>query len=468
MFRGGQVNPYDDIVVKATDENQTSENWEILLNLCDKVSEEGEQGARNVIAALLKRLTHRNANVQLYALSVAEALSKNCDITVHREVASKAFTQGLEKLATDRNGHDKVKKRTLALIKMWAGEFAYDPQLGLMEECYSSLKSKGMRFDDVEEAPAPTYDDEARRREEEELQRVLEMSLHDKGGRDRWADYTNAGASGSGSGAGPAAGSSSGPAYTPAAYPAVAASSSRKDTVPAPVPAPAPVPVQAPAPAPAPVSAPAPATPVAAPSYSAPAPASQSPSAEAAPLDPGTMQIVKRVKALHDFNATEQGELSFKKGDVIKIVDRCYKDWWRGQIKGTVGLLPVNYVEPLPEPTATELAKEAEAEALVWSQGGAIDTLLQKLREFDPATDNLNDSEEIQELYRSAMSLRPKILKLIDKYSQKKAELVVMNERYVKARNTFERMMEESVAKHNPSGTFPHELVWSHLNFVLY
>jgi signal transducing adaptor molecule len=55
-----------------------------------------------VIAALLKRLTHRNANVQLYALSVAEALSKNCDGTVHREMASKAFTQGLEKLATDR------------------------------------------------------------------------------------------------------------------------------------------------------------------------------------------------------------------------------------------------------------------------------------------------------------------------------------------------------------------------------
>ncbi|KDN43231.1 hypothetical protein RSAG8_06198, partial [Rhizoctonia solani AG-8 WAC10335] len=126
MFRAGQVNPYDEIVAKATDENQTSENWEILLNLCDKVSEEGEQGARNVIAALLKRLTHRNANVQLYSLSVAEALSKNCDLTVHREIASKAFTQGLEKLATDRNGHEKVKKRVLLLVKMWAGEFAYD------------------------------------------------------------------------------------------------------------------------------------------------------------------------------------------------------------------------------------------------------------------------------------------------------------------------------------------------------
>ena len=31
--------------VKATDENQTSENWEIILNLCDKVQDEGEQGS---------------------------------------------------------------------------------------------------------------------------------------------------------------------------------------------------------------------------------------------------------------------------------------------------------------------------------------------------------------------------------------------------------------------------------------
>ncbi len=64
MFRGTQANPYDDIVgksiitlfptvslfihfqraAKATDETLTSENWEIILNLCDKVQEEGEAG----------------------------------------------------------------------------------------------------------------------------------------------------------------------------------------------------------------------------------------------------------------------------------------------------------------------------------------------------------------------------------------------------------------------------------------
>ena len=107
---------------------------------------------------MLKRLTHRNANVQLYSLAVAEALSKNCGIEVHRELASRAFTQGLEKLVTDRvctifgyeiraqnrpqTGHDKVKKKTLSMIHTWAKEWENDPSLGIMNECYESLKTK--------------------------------------------------------------------------------------------------------------------------------------------------------------------------------------------------------------------------------------------------------------------------------------------------------------------------------------
>lgn len=40
--------------------------------------------------------------MQLYTLTLVEALSKNCGIDVHREIASRAFTQALEKLVTDR------------------------------------------------------------------------------------------------------------------------------------------------------------------------------------------------------------------------------------------------------------------------------------------------------------------------------------------------------------------------------
>jgi len=58
----------------------------------------------------------------------------------------------------------------------------------------------------------------------------------------------------------------------------------------------------------------------------------------------GNGNIVTRVRALHTFEPTEAGELAFDKGDIIKVVDRGYKDWWRGQLKGRTGIFPVNYV----------------------------------------------------------------------------------------------------------------------------
>ncbi|KAH6890895.1 hypothetical protein BKA70DRAFT_1119970 [Coprinopsis sp. MPI-PUGE-AT-0042] len=139
MFGGGATNPYDEIV--ATDENQTSENWEVILNLCDKVVDEGQEGSHNAVAALIKRLAHRNANVQLYALTLAEAL--NYTIVLHREISSKAFTQALDKLVTDRTAHDKVKKRALGLIAEWSADWENDTSLGLMEGLYDDLKRKG-------------------------------------------------------------------------------------------------------------------------------------------------------------------------------------------------------------------------------------------------------------------------------------------------------------------------------------
>lgn len=50
----------------------------------------------------------------------------------------------------------------------------------------------------------------------------------------------------------------------------------------------------------------------------------------------------------------------------------------------------------MPEPTANELAREAEQEAAVFSQAVNVEKLLNMLRAFDPAKDNLADNEEIQ------------------------------------------------------------------------
>ncbi|KAI0046549.1 hypothetical protein FA95DRAFT_1606836 [Auriscalpium vulgare] len=439
MFGGGAANPYDDIVVKTTDENLTSENWELILNLCDKVTDEGEQGARQVIAAVIKRMSHRNPNVQLYSLALVESLSKNCGKDLQHEIASRAFTQALEKLITDRATHEKVRRKSLGLIAMWTIEWKTDPTLSMMEECHNSLAAKKYNFDAPNEPPPPDVDDEVRRREEEELQRALEISVQDKGGRGQWGQYSLASSSGAG-GSGSRAGyqSAAGPSAA-SSEPAGGSSASAQSTAYSTGYTPAPTTSAAPSQSSAPVAA-------------APAPAVQpAPSASMVPASPtpSVTSGATRVRALHTFEPSEPGELAFDKGDIIKVVDRGYKDWWRGQLKGRTGIFPVNYVEVLPEPTVNEMAAEAQQEAAVFAQAANVDKLLTMLHSLDPAKDNLADNEEIQELYRSSMALRPKIVKLIDKYSQKRAELMTMNESFVKARTIFDRMMEDSLARHS-------------------
>jgi len=50
----------------------------------------------------------------------------------------------------------------------------------------------------------------------------------------------------------------------------------------------------------------------------------------------------------------------------------------------------------MPEPTAAELAREAEQEAAVFAQAVNVEKLLNMLRALDPAKDSLADNEEIQ------------------------------------------------------------------------
>ncbi|KAJ3172743.1 hypothetical protein HK101_011141 [Irineochytrium annulatum] len=51
------------------------------------------------------------------------------------------------------------------------------------------------------------------------------------------------------------------------------------------------------------------------------------------------------VKAVYDFKGETAGELTFKAGDFIKVVDATDKDWWKGVFRGKEGLLPSSYVE---------------------------------------------------------------------------------------------------------------------------
>lgn len=51
-----------------------------------------------------------------------------------------------------------------------------------------------------------------------------------------------------------------------------------------------------------------------------------------------------RVKALYDFEPQEEGELGFRKGDIIRVVNSAYEGWWKGELDGRIGIFPLTYI----------------------------------------------------------------------------------------------------------------------------
>ncbi|POV97909.1 hypothetical protein PSTT_14772, partial [Puccinia striiformis] len=379
-------NPYDEVVLKATDEAQTSENWSHSSNMRQSTNRYYPNGARDCIGAIQKRLQHRNANVQLFCLTLTESLVKNTNENLHKEVSSRAFMKVLSNLVTDRYTHEKVKKRILQCLKSWAEDFNGKPQLGLVEETVDELKEKGHQYQEEEETSTTNHHhpDELLKREEEELQRAIAES-------EREAEWMNM----AGVGNFPASSSIATnqfntigptghiPSSSQARFgnpPLAAAASSHPQPSPNP-------PIEAMA---------------------------QIPDLHPPPITK-TKPAPRKVRALYDFEPNEEGELSFREGDIIRVIDSVYKDWWKGELRGQIGIFPVNYIETIPDPSPETLSKEAEAEAVVFGQANEIDRLLEMMNNLDA-----------------------------------KPELLQINSKFMTAKTTYDTMIEQSLAVHHP------------------
>ena len=55
------------------------------------------------------------------------------------------------------------------------------------------------------------------------------------------------------------------------------------------------------------------------------------------------------VTALYEFAGQGQGDLVFKEGDRIKVVQKTNStdDWWEGELRGVQGSFPANYCQAI-------------------------------------------------------------------------------------------------------------------------
>lgn len=61
-------------------------------------------------------------------------------------------------------------------------------------------------------------------------------------------------------------------------------------------------------------------------------------------------KYVDQVIALYPYAAQNEDELTFHKDSVINVMSKDDADWWQGEVNGTVGMFPSNYVGALTSP----------------------------------------------------------------------------------------------------------------------
>ncbi|RKP04163.1 hypothetical protein CXG81DRAFT_23269 [Caulochytrium protostelioides] len=168
------------LVEQATAATNTAEDWGTIIALCERASAAADE-ARAIVGAVARRIAHRNVNVALYALTVANALVQNGTGLVHREISSRTFVDALVQVLTRSAAcHPVLRERILEMLQTWAELFRTKPELAYLVEAYEQLRRQNFVFpsrDAHTKAQVVTASMLAKQKEEEELQLALALSL---------------------------------------------------------------------------------------------------------------------------------------------------------------------------------------------------------------------------------------------------------------------------------------------------
>ncbi|KAH8390994.1 hypothetical protein KR215_003339 [Drosophila sulfurigaster] len=427
----GQSSPFDADVEKATSETNTSENWSLILDVCDKVTN-NPRLAKDCLKAVMRRMGHTDPHVVMQAIVLLDSCANNCGKPFHLEVASRDFETEFRRLLG--KAQPKVSLKMRQVLKNWAeNDFKNDPELNLIPSLYTKLRIEGHDFSNLNDKSsgksaaakaaalslAKDPNVVSSQQEQDDIAKAIELSLKDSKSSPK-QQHT----------ASKAASSTTSSAY-PSLYPSFGGNSVSNVST------------------------------------------SSNGNGNG---NASTTASTRTVRALYDFEAAEENELTFLAGDIIQVQDDSDANWWKGYNDSGEGLFPSNFVtadlsvdpERLDinqqhknnaQKQAAAAAAEGEAAAALLLQQkteaaaaqpveideAKIDRLLHLLHEANPE-DPSQDSEEMLQLEQQVHQMGPLIDAELERVDRKHAQLTQLSSDLVESINLYHRLMRDDRA----------------------
>ncbi|KAL5493686.1 hypothetical protein EMCRGX_G014898 [Ephydatia muelleri] len=157
----------------------------------------------------------------------------------------------------------------------------------------------------------------------------------------------------------------------------------------------------------------------------------------------------KKVRALYDFHAAEDNELSFRAGEIITILDDSDENWWKGESHLGKGLFPANFVtlnlnsEPEQVKVEKESKKKKEEPKRVMANEDKVDLLLQMLSTADATIESSSENDTIVELEKECQAMKPSIDEAIASLQRQEDDMKSVNEKFQEAMAYYRKLLAE-------------------------